>query len=278
MSKPDLRPTPTLELLAALQKTTSTFARREEVLAREIANRRHAIQRQHRDAVTAAEERLAQQVESAEAEAQEGRERVTALYGERRTRVTRAAAAALRKLPLRARQHKERWMGNLQLRQFQCERKLETDQKAADTALAEFTAQLGEIQARLRKVRQRARQAFAGYLSFLRLLRPRPGTAPVPANREDGLRECQILTARAEDQLVQFRQQPLPKIFRVALPPVVFPLLLVLGFILAVSLSSPANVVAAAGVGVTMLVLGGTALSRPQERETAGECFVSDAG
>jgi hypothetical protein len=255
VSNPDLHPTATLGLVATLQKVTGAFARQEESLSREIAARRIAIQRQHRDAISKTEERLAELIETSNAQSQTSRQHIAALYSDRRTRVNRAAATALRKLPLRARQHKERWMGDLQLRQFQSERKLETDQKTADQTLAEFNARLAEAQARVTLLRQRARRAFAGYFSFRRLLRPRGGTAPMPHSREDALRDLLTLIANAEHEFAQFCQRPLPKFFRTALPIVVFPLLIAVAVVFALVLPAPTSVLAAGALGLIIILL-----------------------
>src|ERR1043165_9135306 len=124
VSKPDLRPSHALALLASLQKAAAAFAGREEALNRDFAGRRHQVNRQYREGVDKAETRLASLVEDSNAFCQNGQQRLTALCEGRRMRVNRAGTAGLRKLPLRARQAKERWMGDLQLKQFQSEKKL----------------------------------------------------------------------------------------------------------------------------------------------------------
>ena len=106
-----------------------------------------------------AETRLAGLVEESNARCQTGRERLAARYEGRRTRVTRAGATAIRKLPLHARQAKERWMGDVQMRQFQNEKKLEADQKAADKIHGDFMEQLDAAKDATKKMRQQARRA-----------------------------------------------------------------------------------------------------------------------
>src|SRR3954471_15731697 len=138
----DLRPSRALELLARLQQTASAFAQREEQLTRDLGARRHSTNRKFREGTEHAETRLAARSAEAEATRQSAQDRLTARYEGRRTRVQRASAAGLRKVPLRAKQRKERWLGDLQLQHFQTERKLETDQKAAGAALAQFNARL----------------------------------------------------------------------------------------------------------------------------------------
>ncbi|MEI9893314.1 MAG: hypothetical protein WDN28_05280 [Chthoniobacter sp.] len=129
MSNPDLRPTHVLELLATLQKTAAAFAAREEALSRDFAARRHTVNRQQRDGLDKAEARLTSLIEESNALCQTGRQHLTALYEGRRMRINRVGTAALRKLPMHARQARERWMGDLQLKQFQSEKKAGGRQK-----------------------------------------------------------------------------------------------------------------------------------------------------
>jgi len=253
VSNPDLRPTRVLELLATLQKTAADFAGREEALARDMAARRHTINRQHRDGVDKAEARFTALVEESNALCQNGRQHLTALYEGRRMRVNRSGTAALRKLPLRARQARERWMGDLQLKQFQSEKKLEADKKAADKIHGDSTEQLDAAQDAMKKMRQKARRVFGGYFSFLRQLRPSADTAPVPASCEEGLKELQNSVAVAQQYLGEYVKRPLPKLFGYAHPVLVIPTLLVLAGGLAV-VFPPNGIVVAGGLMVLLLL------------------------
>lgn len=269
MSKPDLRPTRVLELLATLQKTAASFAQREEALTRDFASRRHAINRQQREGVDKAETRFTSLVEDASAYCQNGRQRLTALYEGRRTRVNRAGTAMLRKLPLHARQARERWMGDLQLKQFQAERKLETDQKAADKVHGNCKEQLDAAEDAMKKMRQQARRAFGGYFSFLKQLRPINAQAPTPVSCEEGLKELNNAVAVAQQYLAEYLRRPLPKFFGYALPYVVIPLLVLLAVAAAVALQ-PNGVVLAGILGaLAFLFIVGAVLGQQQ-----GKAFV----
>ncbi len=254
MSNPDLRPTRTLELLAALQKTAGAFAQQEDTLSRELSARRHTLNRQHREALDKMEARLAKLVEDSNASSEAGRERLTTRYEGRRQRVTRAGTALLRKLPLRARQTKERWMGDLQLKQFQAEKKMEADQKAADATLKAITTQLDDGKERLEKLRQGARRAFAGYLGFLKLLRPKVTPAAPPEPAEESVLEMQKGLDVAEQNLKAFRRKPLPQIFSYLLPVIVFPVLILAAVLIAASGMSGSPVIAA-GIGGFLFLL-----------------------
>jgi len=251
VSNPDLRPSQTLELLAALQNTAATFAQREEQLTKELSSRRSTLTRRNREAMEQTEARLQALLDQNEAARQASHDHLASLYEGRRQRVNRAGAAALRKLPLRARQTKERWLGDLQLRQFQSEKKLEADQRTADGSLAEFESRLREQLIALRQLRQRASSAFAGYLSFQRMLRPTGQAALFPPDREAGSSALQATLATAGQELAEFEARPLPRVFRYALPPVLFPLLAVAAGVLPFVLPS-GGVPAAIGVAVVL--------------------------
>lgn len=250
----DLRPSRALELLAHLQQTAAAFARREEQLNRDISTRRHTANRKFRDATEQADNRLAARGEDSEARRQSEHERITALYEGRRSHVLRASAAGLRKLPLRARQRKERWLGDLQLQHFQAERKLEADQKAADAALAQFKANLEAQRARFSTLWKGARHGFAGYWSFQNALR-QPHTAPPPSSDRDELfSEFEGQLSNSEVQLAAYRAQPLPRVFSILQPVFVVPMLVVAALILAVGLKG-SNAFVSSGSVLALLAI-----------------------
>jgi hypothetical protein len=252
----DLRASRSLELLAALQRTTAAFAQREEQLTRDLTMRRHSANRKHREALEKIESRLAGLAEQADAGQQTERERLTKIYESRRTRVQRVSTANLRKVPVRARQAKERWLGDLQLRQFQAERKFEADKKASDTSLGEFNALLAEELRRLRKLRERTAAAFGGYFSFQRLIRPHSDIVSLPPNREEGLSRVRESLAAAEQELAEFRRLLLPRLFCFVQPAVIYPVLIVAAAVLAFALPS-GGIAAAGGVALLLAVFAG---------------------
>ncbi|HEY3899346.1 MAG TPA: FtsK/SpoIIIE domain-containing protein [Chthoniobacter sp.] len=253
MSNSDIRPSHVLELLASLQKTAAAFAQREADLNRELSGRRHNLNRQHRESVDKTEGRLSSQIEESNATCQTGRERLTGRYEGRRMRSNRAGTAALRKLPLRARQHKERWMGDLQLKQFQTEKKLEADQKASDGVLKEVTKQLDDGKERMDKVRQRARRASGGFYHLQRYLRPTKNAVPVPAQAMESVQEMQNGVNVAEQNLAGLLKRPVAVMFGYLMPALLFPLLLIGAFVLAAMV--PGGQVLAAAVGGVLLLL-----------------------
>jgi S-DNA-T family DNA segregation ATPase FtsK/SpoIIIE len=271
----DLRSSKSLELLASLQQTAAAFAQREEQLTRDLATRRHTANRKFRIGIESAEAKLAALRAESDAALHSAQERLTALYEGRRSRVQRTSAAGLRKLPLRARQTKERWLGDLQMRHFQAERKLEADQKAADAALAEFNANLAQERTRFTALWRRARRSFAGYWTFQRALR-QPHTAPPPATDRDALfSEFRDQLANAEVQFAAFLEHLLPRFFGYALPIIVIPLLLVTGFILAVSLQGSTAAMGVGGVALLLVVF--VALHYFGYRQSKAAAFITAA-
>ncbi len=266
----DLRPSRALELLARLQQTSAAFARREEQLSRDLAARRHTTNRKFREATDHAETRLTTRSTDSDATRQSEAERLTALYEGRRTRIMRASAAGLRKIPVRARQRKERWLGDLQLKHFQTERKLEADQKATDAALAKFNEKLAEQRVRFSTLWKGARRAFAGYWTFQRALR-QPHTAPPPdADRDTLFEEFVGQLSNTEVQFAAFRAQTWPRVFSYAQPVFVIPLLVAAGLLGGFGLK---GVAAVAVAGLAFLILaafvGLHRLGYGQSRESA---------
>jgi len=253
VSNSDLRPSHVLELLATLQKTTAAFAQQEADLTRDFSSRRHSLNRQHREALDKTEARLAAQIEESNATCQSGRERLTTRYEGRRMRANRAGAAALRKLPLRARQHKERWMGDLQLKQFQAEKKLEADQKASDGILKEVTKQLEDGKERIDKVRQRTRRASSGFYHLQRFLRPVANAVPIPAHAMESVQEMQNGLAVAEQNLAGLLKRPVAVMFSYLMPAILFPVMVIGAFLLGAMV--PGGAILAAIVGAVLVLL-----------------------
>ena len=187
-SGPDLRVRRSLELLGTLKQTAARFAKREEVLAKELTTRRYASNRATQEAVAAKEANYSAQLKQVEdyfgAEAQ----RIQKYTSEARLeRITRYSSTRLRNLPRLAQEAKGKWQGDLQMRNYRAERKREM---AADIVEADadyhagFSAKLEEHWKTLLALERRARTAFRGYLSFRLMLRKR---RPVPLGEDASL-------------------------------------------------------------------------------------------
>ena len=256
-----LRLSASLELLADLQRTVTDFAKKEELLTRDLLARRGSVNRKLRDATEKTEARLASGLAEAETYFQAEQERREATYSERRSRLERAAAAGLRSAPRRAQEARERWMGDLQRRKFRAERTLATEREAAAKTLANFSATLAENQAGLRQLERQIRRAFRGYRPFLRLLQ---NAAPASATDEPSrdaqmpperrLEELQAQIEATASELAAFRRFVVVRTFSDFSLPLLVPPVLILGGVIVVLLGGLPNAYAI-GAGVVVVLL-----------------------
>src|SRR5450432_196047 len=167
---PDLRINRSLDLLASLKKTAAEFAKKEEQLFRDFRTRRYAATRKHHEAMEKLETEFAAQIGETESHFARENERVEAIYEGRRNWIRRAHNFAIRNLPRRARDAKEKWIGELQMRHFLAERSRTAAFANADVEYAEFTAKLVEQRKTLASLSRRTREFFRGYWTFTRML------------------------------------------------------------------------------------------------------------
>ncbi|MEI8233705.1 MAG: FtsK/SpoIIIE domain-containing protein [Verrucomicrobiota bacterium] len=201
----DLRVSRTLELLAQLRQTGAAFAQREDRLTRDLATRRLAFQRAHREADTDAEAQAAAKIAAAEARFRARTGHVTAVYETRHERIQTFAEATLGNLPTRARQAKESWMGALQMRDFEAQTRRTA---ALNAASASYNAQAKELalqRGTLATLEKKARRACFGYASWLRGTAVPPSTEDLPAR-----------LAAVETALAALRALPFPRFLRLA--------------------------------------------------------------
>jgi len=250
----ELRVSRALALLAELKRTVSEFAKQEETLVRDLGKQRGTALRRHRDATEKAEARLAAQTAETAEHFQTTEERTRALYESRRERVQRLRTTGLRNLPKRAQEAKQRWMGELQMRQFRAERKQTTDQEAADKALAAFAARLAGQREHFTKLDRIGRRSFSGYPSFQRLLRRPRITAEGTGDEEQLFAELEAQLATAHEQLKIFRQFPIPRVFSALPLALLLPLIVAAGFAAAFLLGANATSFAMAGAGMVVLI------------------------
>lgn len=252
-SRTDLRVSRALALLGDLKQTTADFAKREEALLRELRTRRGAALRKHRDAMEKVESRQAAETAGTTEHFAATEARIRALYEGRRERVLRLKTTGLRNLPKRAREAKERWMGDLQMRQFRAERKQTADQQAADKTLAKRSARLAEQQALFTALVRQARKAFSGYAAFQKMLRSPRVAADGSGDEEQLFAELEAQLATAEEQLATFRRLPLPRIFSVLPLALLIPFIVAAGLALGFGLGANAAAFGMAGGGIVVL-------------------------
>lgn len=217
-----------LDLLGNLKKTAADFAKREEQFTRDIQHRRMVSSRKSQDATGRTDAQLEARVASIEEHYKAEGDRVSAIYEKRRTRVQRHAAAALRNLPRRAQEEKGRWMGDLQMKGFLAQRKLEADFAAADAAYNEFAGKLEVYRTTLKDVKARASKAFGGYMTLRSQLGKKSAAAGAMASG-DHIADLGNYFATAEEQLAAFKKLAIPRFFAVVPFPVLFVLILLGG-------------------------------------------------
>ena len=255
-SAPDLHVSRTLTLLTHLKATSAAFAKNEEQLSRDLGARRFAINRAHREALAALETEHAAQIQEVQAQCKAGEQIATDTHENRRARIEKFYSDGLRNLPYNAKQAKELWMGDLQMRDFQAKGERTAGKAAADAAYSGLLQRWEAQSATLALLEERTRRAFFGYWSFQKKLRstdaastesparPLEGEA-LPASFDAALRAT-------ESALDAFRQFALPRVFSFVPLPVLF-LLLLLGC--TVLFPALGWMSAALGVGLSALAL-----------------------
>ncbi|HWB61683.1 MAG TPA: FtsK/SpoIIIE domain-containing protein [Chthoniobacteraceae bacterium] len=204
----DLRLNRSLDLLANLKQTVAKFVKREEQIGQELSARRYSTTRKSQDAIRHTESGLQQYTSQMEEAYENTRKHVKGVYETRRARVEKFRANSLRNLPMKAKEVKQRWMGDLQMKNFLAERKLKTEMEKAEGSFTNFTTKLDVNKQTLKDLELRARKALSGYGALKRMLRRKAAVSPEHFNDlANHFRE-------AEQHLAVFEEFPLPKFFR----------------------------------------------------------------
>lgn len=272
----DLRVSHALDLLTRLTQIITEFAKKEEVLTRDLRNRRLNATRKFRETVEKLDARLSGQLEETESQFKQEEERISTIFKARADRVRRAHASGLRSLPKRAQEAKSKWFGELQHRKFRAERRQAADLKAADAAATEFGTRLAHQAAVMAGLEGQARKAFRGYGALVRMLAAPGQRESDERDHEELFAELQATLRTAEEQLGAFRQFLLARSFSdIPLPALIVPIIAV-GIVLAVVLG-PGVTAYAIAAGSVLVLLGVVALfhrigfsqSRPTAEATA---------
>jgi len=261
-----------LERLNRLGRTLTEFAKEEGELARGERDRRYRLHRAGEERIENVERTRAMRIEEVEAAFAEGKSHLAARHEARRLRIRRYQNEATRNIPRLARAERERWLGDLQMQEFLFTRKLTAEREAADAEFEAFSKALAQHTTDLRRLGQRAREYFTGYLSFLWMLRSRPGSAPQVGSRDELMTALEARLTSLAGRLREFRRQPLPKVFGFVPLPVVIILLAVVVFLMAVSQRGGFSVVPVVVGGLlAATVIGLHFFSRRQAKGLAAE-------
>ncbi len=254
----DLRASHSLELLESFVRTVAEFAAREEQFSKLFRTRHNAAKRKRNDALARIDAQFAEQIEAVEAEFQQQTDATRARHASRAERIHNAHTKCIRDVMTLARRKKEKWLNDLQLRHYQAKKQHPLDLKATDTELEAFFANLAAQRTALTSVRDRTRRAFAGYLSYQRLLTP-PGGEPLAAtgaDRDRLLGELQTHIETAERMLADFRKLALPRLLSVLQPVLLIVFFVIGGGVLAIRLGFDAAAIRTAGIALAASLAG----------------------
>ncbi|MEI6534452.1 MAG: hypothetical protein WCN98_03850, partial [Verrucomicrobiaceae bacterium] len=249
----DLKISRSLELLHRLQQTTSEYAKREDQLTRDMLARRYALNRKHQEIITQIDSALTAQTDEMSARFHAESERIHMTCDNRRIKVQRAQTVGVGNLTKRTNEERAKWLGGLQMKRFRLERKQTAELESVDAAANEFTGKLSELHSGLAVIEKRTQKSFAGFASFLPLLRQSSVALSANDNHHHLLEKFQTKIGEAEDFLGSFNRLLWPRVFRAVPLSALAVIILVVGGALAFALriGSPASVT----VGMVLLVL-----------------------
>lgn len=251
-----MRASRSLRLVADLQKAAATFLEREEHLRSEYATKKFQLERKHRhaseDYITTLEERVAKIREEHEA----WEARVHDNHAARREHINKAQRTGNRDLHKRAEEVRERWLGSLQVKKINIERRAAQSVKLAETAFHKLDETLKDRGARLVEMDRMAKVALSGYAGLRDLFRRQKGEPSSAAVPEELLPQIDAGLAGAEHKAGEIRRLALPKLFSgIGLTPMIL-LAVVLGVIAAAALGLTSQaLIMAGGLSVGLIVL-----------------------
>jgi hypothetical protein len=221
-----LRVNRSLDLLASLKQTAAKFAKREDLLSRELSSRRYAANRTSQETLESTESAYAAKITQTDDYFYAQASRIKSIYDKRRARVQRFSSTSLRNLPARGQEVKGRWLGDLQMKNYNAQRRLPLDLAAADADYAGFTSKLEAHWATLLGLERLARKYFRGYWTLGSLLRrKRRADLAADISLSERLEAIRDNLATAEAQLQTFPRFPLARFFSYAPLPLFFVLI-----------------------------------------------------
>lgn len=239
----DLRASRSLELLRKLRETVSRYADLEEELFETVRSGTFAEKRSYRDAVARADARLDAELGAVAARARSEEERVRELHAGRHAYVERVRSDRVVTLPRRAREAKERWMGDLQMRQFNADRRKSAELKVASGAFEAASKDLESRKAAYRELLHRARVGLRGYPALSTRLK----SATKGSESAGKVSDLDGAIETATERMDEFDRHWMPRFFSVVPLPVQILIAAILGVLAAL----------AAGAHADRLMVGG---------------------
>ena len=221
----DLRVQRCLQLLGDLKQKAADFAKREEVLTRDLYGRRNAVSRVAQEALAVKDTNYSTQLAQVEAYFTAEAQRIKKIYEARQNRINRYGSIRLRDLPRLAQELKSKWKGDLQMLNHRAQRKMAEAMADADADYPGFSKKLETHWKNLLSLERDAKASFRGYFTLRMMLRRR---RPYAFTADSSLAQIQADVSThldtAEKQLFEFQQLALPRFFSNA-PLIVFFLL-----------------------------------------------------
>ena len=119
----DFRVERCLQLFADLKQKAAAFAKREEVLTKELGSRRYAVNKTAQDAMAAKDATHQTHLTQGQAYYDAEAQRIRKIYDARQSRVNQYSTTRLKDLPRLAQELKSKWKGDLQMLNRRAERK-----------------------------------------------------------------------------------------------------------------------------------------------------------
>ena len=237
MNKPvDLRASRSLVIASDLQKTAADFAAREEQVRAEYATKKFHLERKHRHVQEDFSSGLEEKITEIQAQHTAWEEMVHDIHAARRERINRAQKTGTRDLHKRAETVRERWLGSLQVKKINIERKATQSVKLAQAAHDKVISDLAERGNTILELDRKAKLAMSGYGSLRDLLRRQRAEGQGIGKPESRIAEIDGHLANATAKLAEFKRVMLPSLFAgVGLLPMVL-LVIVLAVVIAVAL------------------------------------------
>ncbi len=245
-----------LRLVAELQRAVATFAEREEQLRSEHSTKKFQLERKHKNASGDYTEALEEKVAQIRAHHEAWEQRVHDNHERRRERINKAQRTGNRDLHKRAEEVRERWLGSLQVKKINIERRGAQAVKLAEAAFQRVDDALKERSGRLVEMDRLAKVSLSGYASLRNLFRRQKGEPSATVNPESLIPQIDEALGKAEAMAAEIKRLPLPKLFSgVGLMPMIL-LAVVLGVVVAAALGLTSQaMMIAAGLSVGLIVL-----------------------
>ncbi len=277
----ELRVSRVLRNYQALRKAIAEITHAEERLNRDYRSRHFTVTRARDEAAEHTEDRFQVQIEELNSVIAEAVTRVQAVSDKRSTRVERSHLVAQRQLPKRVKDVRATWSGDLQMRRFRAERKLEADTITAENEFADYSVKLEEQRTLLQKMVRGGQKLFGSFGPFQKRLREElsSSSTPSPVASRDTLTE--ELTAELEagrEKLKAFHKLSMVRLFLITPPITLALIILICCAVLAFVMGFNQTAFIVAGVLALMGIVGTFALhgmATKQGRELAEQIAVA---